>query len=86
MSQQEVECALHIEQIVREACHLNNVAELLVSCQSADGNEPHVKESDYMSLYRSASGCQKNRKEKKNQKFKSESGEEREINRSDSLI
>lgn len=65
MSQQEVECALHIEQIVREACHLNNVAELLVSCQSADGNEPHVKESDYMSLYRSASGCQKNRKEKK---------------------
>lgn len=48
MSQQEVECALHIEKIVREACHLNNIAELLVSWQSADGNELHVKESDYI--------------------------------------
>lgn len=50
VSQQEVECALHIEQIVLKPCHLNNIAELLVSCQTADGNEPHVKESSYMTL------------------------------------
>lgn len=50
MSQQEVECTLHIEQIVHQPCHLNNVAELLVSCQSADGNEPHVKQSGYSVL------------------------------------
>lgn len=51
VSQQEVECALHIEQIVHQACHLNNVAELLVVWQSADKNEHHVKESGCMTVW-----------------------------------
>lgn len=38
VSQQEVECAFHIEQIARVACHFNNAAEELASHQNAEGN------------------------------------------------
>ncbi len=50
MSQQEVECALHIEQIVHQLVILITLLQLFVSCQSADGNEPHVKESTLLCI------------------------------------
>lgn len=60
VSQQEVECTLHIEQIVQQPCHLYvSEISLLPKCWR---KWAPVKESDYMSLYRSACGSLKEKK------------------------